>query len=58
MQLCNVHPSTSPESLLVVILEVVQCEVVVETGVENFVENFTVDFEMGDGSVVFDMVLG
>ena len=31
---------------------------VVETGVENFVENFAVDFEKGDGSIVFDIVLG
>ena len=31
---------------------------VVEAGVENFVDNFAVDFEKGDGSVVFDVVLG
>ena len=51
-------PSTSPKSVMVVVVEVVQCEVVVDAGAEDFVENFAVNFEEGNGSIVFDMVLG
>ena len=36
---------TFPESVLVVVAEVVYCYVVVYTAIENFVKNFAVDFE-------------
>ena len=54
----SVRPSTSYESMLVGVMEVVYFEVVVVLAVEDFLENFAMDFKKGDGSVIIEIVLG